>query len=116
MRQIREHPAIGETILKPVVELKKITQIVRAHHEHYDGSGYPDNLKGQEIPLGARIMAVADTYDAITSDRPYRKAASHDSRSRRSSAARGASSTPRSWSTFSRSATLSSPTRARGPL
>jgi putative nucleotidyltransferase with HDIG domain len=74
---IKEHPARGETILKPVLELKEISKVVRAHHEHYDGSGYPDRLKGREIPLGARIMAVADAYDSITSERPYRKAASH---------------------------------------
>ena len=74
---IKEHPARGESILSPVIELKDITPIVRAHHEHYDGTGYPDGLKGREIPLGARIMAVADAYDSITSERPYRKAVSH---------------------------------------
>ncbi len=72
-----KHPAIGETILKPVVELQTITKLIRHHHESYDGSGYPDRLKGQEIPLGSRIMAVADAYDAITSDRPYRPAGTH---------------------------------------
>jgi response regulator RpfG family c-di-GMP phosphodiesterase/signal transduction histidine kinase len=74
---IQEHPVRGEAILSPVVELKEIGRVVRAHHERYDGRGYPDKLKGREIPLGARIMAVADTYDSITSERPYRKAASH---------------------------------------
>jgi putative nucleotidyltransferase with HDIG domain len=74
---IKEHPVRGEAILSPVVELKEIARIVRAHHERYDGTGYPDRLKGQEIPLGARIMTIADTYDSITSERPYRKAASH---------------------------------------
>ncbi len=74
---IKEHPVRGESILRPVIELRDIAQVVRAHHEHYDGSGYPDGLKGREIPLGARIMAVADAYDSITSERPYRKAASH---------------------------------------
>lgn len=74
---IKEHPARGEAILSPVVELKEIARVVRAHHERYDGNGYPDRLKGREIPLGARIMAIADTYDSITSERPYRKAASH---------------------------------------
>jgi response regulator RpfG family c-di-GMP phosphodiesterase/signal transduction histidine kinase len=75
--QIKEHPARGESILLPVVELKEIAKTVRAHHEHYDGTGYPDRLKGREIPLGARIMSVADAYDSITSERPYRKAAAH---------------------------------------
>jgi response regulator RpfG family c-di-GMP phosphodiesterase/signal transduction histidine kinase len=74
---IKEHPARGESILSPVVELKEIARIVRSHHERYDGTGYPDKLKGREIPLGARIMALADTYDSITSERPYRKPASH---------------------------------------
>ncbi len=74
---IKEHPVRGEGILKPMVELKEISMVVRSHHEHYDGTGYPDGLKGLGIPLGARIMAVADAYDAITSERPYRKGASH---------------------------------------
>jgi len=74
---IKEHPARGEAILSPVIELKEIARVVRAHHERYDGTGYPDRLKGREIPLGARIMTIADTYDSITSERPYRKAASH---------------------------------------
>jgi response regulator RpfG family c-di-GMP phosphodiesterase/signal transduction histidine kinase len=74
---IKEHPARGESILSPVIELKEIARIVRSHHERYDGTGYPDRLKGREIPLGARIMAIADTYDSITSERPYRKPASH---------------------------------------
>ena len=77
--QIRNHPIVGATILKPVVELQQIMRLVRHHHERYDGSGYPDKLKGQEIPIGDRIMAVADTYDAITSDRPYRNAETHNS-------------------------------------
>jgi len=77
MALIRQHPAHAESILKPVVELNQISKIVRAHHERYDGTGYPDGLKGLEIPLAARIMAVADTYDAITSERPYRGAESH---------------------------------------
>jgi putative nucleotidyltransferase with HDIG domain len=75
---IKEHPERGERILEPIIELKQISQGVRAHHERYDGRGYPDGLKGQEIPLAARIMAVCDTYDAITSDRPYRKTSSHN--------------------------------------
>jgi response regulator RpfG family c-di-GMP phosphodiesterase/signal transduction histidine kinase len=74
---IKEHPVRGEAILSPVIELKEIARVVRAHHERYDGTGYPDKLKGREIPLGARIMTIADTYDSITSERPYRKASSH---------------------------------------
>ncbi len=74
---IKEHPGRGQIILEPVKELKEIGKVVRAHHEKYDGSGYPDGVKGSEIPLGSRIMGVADAYDSITSDRPYRNASSH---------------------------------------
>ncbi len=74
---IKEHPVRGENILKPVIELKDIAKVVRSHHEKHDGNGYPDGLKGREIPLGARIMSIADAYDSITSERPYRKASSH---------------------------------------
>ncbi|MHB8054231.1 MAG: HD domain-containing phosphohydrolase [Candidatus Aminicenantales bacterium] len=76
-KAIMDHPVFGEGILKPVIELAQIAKVVRSHHEKYDGSGYPDGLKGLEIPLGARIMAVADAYDAITSKRPYRGEESH---------------------------------------
>jgi len=76
-KMIKDHPVFGEGILKPVVELTQIAKVVRSHHEKYDGSGYPDGLKGLEIPLGARIMTVADAYDAITSKRPYRGEESH---------------------------------------
>ncbi len=74
---IASHSIIGERILKPVMEDETIPLMVRHHHERYDGKGYPDGLEGNHIPLGARILAVADTYDAMTSDRPYRKALSH---------------------------------------
>ncbi len=70
---IREHPVIGETIIKKINFLFDISTVVRHHHERYDGQGYPDGLKGEAIPLEARIIAIADTYDAITSDRSYRK-------------------------------------------
>jgi len=76
-KAIMDHPVFGEGILKPVVELTQIAKVVRSHHEKYDGSGYPDGLRGLEIPLGARIMTVADAYDAITSKRPYRGEESH---------------------------------------
>ncbi|KGX92005.1 chemotaxis protein CheY [Pontibacillus halophilus JSM 076056 = DSM 19796] len=73
---IQQHPAIGERILKQVqlpAELHPILPGVRHHHERYDGKGYPDQLSGEDIPIFGRIMAVADAYDAMTSDRPYRK-------------------------------------------
>jgi len=75
--RIKEHPGRGQDILKPVIELREVGNVVRSHHEKYDGGGYPDGLKGKEIPLGSRIMAIADAYDSITSERPYRNATSH---------------------------------------
>ena len=71
---ITEHSVIGERILRPVIEDEEILRIVRHHHEQFDGKGYPDGLAGEQIPPGARILAIADTFDAMTSDRPYRKA------------------------------------------
>lgn len=71
--RIVEHPVIGATILEPIVELDNVAREVRHHHEHYDGNGYPNRLKGGEIPLIARIIAVCDSFDAMTSDRPYRR-------------------------------------------
>ncbi len=73
---IKKHPVLSDRILKPVDFPFPVQPIVRHHHERYDGKGYPDNLSAMEIPLGARILAVADSYEAMTSDRPYRKALS----------------------------------------
>jgi putative two-component system response regulator len=73
---VREHPATGEKICAPLKCLRPILPLIRHHHERMDGSGYPDGLFGEEIPLKARIMQVADIYDALTSDRPYREALS----------------------------------------
>ncbi len=70
--QIRRHPEIGEHILSPIVDSVEILESVRNHHERYDGKGYPDALEKEKIPLGARILAVSDAYEAMTSDRPYR--------------------------------------------
>jgi len=72
--QMKRHCEIGEHILNPIVDDEEILMIVRHHHERYDGTGYPNRLSGEQIPLGARILAVADSYDAMTSERPYRKA------------------------------------------
>ncbi len=71
---VRLHSETGEHILTPIVGDEEILKAVRHHHERYDGNGYPDGLKGEQIPLLARIIAVADTFDAMTSERPYRKA------------------------------------------
>ncbi len=71
--QLRSHPVVGEKICLPLKQDRLIPEVIRHHHERYDGSGYPDGLAGEDIPLAARIMAVADAYDALTSDRPYRR-------------------------------------------
>jgi HD-GYP domain-containing protein (c-di-GMP phosphodiesterase class II) len=73
---IKLHPAEGAD-MTVVLDDPQLTAIVRHHHERLDGTGYPDRLSGEAIPLGARIIAVADTFDAITSTRPYRGAAPH---------------------------------------
>jgi putative nucleotidyltransferase with HDIG domain len=73
-RQMEEHSAIGEKILSKVDDYAEIARIVRHHHERVDGLGYPDGVSGEEIPLAARIISVADAYNAMTSDRPYRDA------------------------------------------
>jgi cyclic di-GMP phosphodiesterase len=76
--EMRRHPEIGYRILHGIDFLERAREIVLSHQESYDGSGYPRGLKGKEIPLGARIFAVVDTLDAMTSDRPYRKAAPYE--------------------------------------
>lgn len=69
---IREHPQNGFNILKPLEELSESLPGILHHHEHYNGRGYPAGLKGEEIPLQARLIAVADVYDAFTTERAYR--------------------------------------------
>lgn len=71
---MRQHPVAGDDILRQLTIYKDSLGVVRHHHEKYDGTGYPDGLKGDKIPLGARIVAVADSYDVMTSDRPYARA------------------------------------------
>jgi len=73
MAHIRSHPSRGYDICAPLKSLEPCLPIIRSHHERMDGEGYPDGLKGEEIPMPAKITAVADAYDAMTSDRPYRK-------------------------------------------
>ncbi len=72
--EIKKHPVIGKKILEPVKCLADKIPLIYHHHERFDGTGYPDGLAGDNIPLGARILAVADSYQAMTSTRPYRKA------------------------------------------
>lgn len=76
--EIKKHPQIGADIIRPMKFMHDIVPLVLYHHERWDGNGYPSKLKGEEIPLGARIIAVADVYQALTSDRPYRKAFSKE--------------------------------------
>src|SRR6185312_2915418 len=71
---MKKHVRYGEKLLDPLPSLSQVRDMVCYHHEMYDGSGYPEGLSGQQIPLGARIIAVADAYDTITSERIYKKA------------------------------------------
>lgn len=75
---MRRHPMIGAEIVAPIRFLSEAVEIIRHHHERFDGDGYPSGLRGSEIPLAARIFSVADSFDAMTSDRPYRGALSTD--------------------------------------
>ena len=75
---MKRHPVIGHQILSPVKFLGPVAQMVLYHQEWYNGQGYPDGLKGDAIPMGARIVAVIDAWDAMMSDRPYRKALGRD--------------------------------------
>ncbi|HPC73001.1 MAG TPA: HD domain-containing phosphohydrolase, partial [Syntrophales bacterium] len=71
---IKTHCRIGDDILAPILLFETERKIIRHHHERWDGKGYPDGLAGEQIPFFARLLAVADAFDAMTTDRPYRKA------------------------------------------
>jgi diguanylate cyclase (GGDEF)-like protein len=86
---IREHCRIGAKIVGSSPDMSRLAQVILHHHERYDGRGYPDGLLGEEIPLESRILAVADAYDAMTSDRPHRRAMPHDEALRRIQQASG---------------------------
>jgi HD-GYP domain-containing protein (c-di-GMP phosphodiesterase class II) len=73
-RLVQEHPATAERFLAPFLRDREVLAAIRGHHERFDGTGYPDGLRGRAIPLLARVLAVADCYDAMTSDRPYKPA------------------------------------------
>lgn len=72
--EIKKHPQIAADIIRPIQFMHDIIPLILYHHEHWDGKGYPAGLKGEEIPIGARIISIADVYQALTSNRPYRKA------------------------------------------
>lgn len=78
MKVMRQHPSIGDSIIQPVSFLKEIRAAVRCHHEWWNGTGYPDGLKGEKIPFIARVVSVADTWDACTTTRPYSRALPED--------------------------------------
>jgi len=82
MTSMKKHPLVGARLLAPVRCMRGAVGGVRHHHERYDGRGYPDGLQGTEIPLAARIIAVADSFDAITTHRPYRDARSPEQAAR----------------------------------
>ena len=69
---MRQHPVVGERICAPLKSFRLVLPIIRHHHERLDGSGYPDGLRGEEIPIGARVIQIADVYDALTTARPYK--------------------------------------------
>ncbi len=70
---MKTHTDLGAKILEPLQPMAQIRLMVRHHHEFYDGTGYPDRLEGEQIPYGARVIAIADAYDTITSERAYKK-------------------------------------------
>jgi putative two-component system response regulator len=76
--QVKQHAIIGADILSAMAFTGPLALIVRHHHENWDGTGYPDGLRGEAIPIGARVLAIVDCYDALTSDRPYRRSLSHE--------------------------------------
>jgi len=77
-RSMQAHPEISADIMQPIELLAEAAEIVRHHHEHCDGTGYPSRLKGEEIPIGSRVILVADAFDAMTTDRPYRRGRSKE--------------------------------------
>ena len=87
-RIVAEHPKIGQVVLEQAGALRDAATIVLHHHEWYDGRGYPHGLRGEEIPVGARIVAIADAYEAMVAGRPYRQAVSHDEALSRASSSR----------------------------
>jgi putative nucleotidyltransferase with HDIG domain len=76
--EVKQHAIIGADILSAMAFPGPLALIVRHHHENWDGSGYPDGLRGEAIPIGARVLSIVDCYDALTSDRPYRRSLTHE--------------------------------------
>ncbi len=99
---IKEHPLKGLEILKPISFLNDHLYLIKNHHERYDGKGYPDKLKGEDIPIGAQILCVADAYDAMTSSRPYRKGLPPKQAARRIYEGKGIQFSPQATESFRR--------------
>ena len=97
---MRSHPNQGARIVEPIPFMGEAVDIVRSHHERFDGGGYPRGLQGEEIPLAARIFAIADSFDAMTSDRPYRSALSTEEAVAEIRAASGTQFDPRCVAAF----------------
>ena len=91
---VREHTIRGAEILAEIAGLAHLAPVVRASHEHWDGSGYPDHLRGLRIPLGARVVGAVDAFDAMTNDRPYRRALGYPEARRRIAACAGSDFDP----------------------
>jgi putative two-component system response regulator len=98
--QIQQHPEIGARIVSQMRFAPEVAPIILGHHEYWDGSGYPQGLKGEEIPVGARIITIVDAYDAMMTDRPYRAALGIDETLKRLEAASGTQFDPRLLETF----------------
>jgi len=81
--QVKRHPDVGANIVSSLRFAPVVAPIIRSHHERWDGRGYPQGLRGEDIPFAARIVAVADAWDAMTTDRPYRPALPHEEALRR---------------------------------
>ncbi len=93
--EVKRHPQYGAEIVSPMGFAPQVGPVILGHHEHWDGSGYPNKLRGEDIPIGARIVSVVDAFDAMTTDRPYRKALSHQEAIRRLRARAGRQWDPR---------------------
>jgi diguanylate cyclase (GGDEF)-like protein len=113
---MRRHTLIGERIVASAVSLRDAAAIVRATHEHWDGGGYPDGVMGESIPLAARIIAVCDAYDAITTTRPYRLARSHEEALAELRRCSGSQFDPRVVAAFEQVMRLPPDERAASPL
>jgi HD-GYP domain-containing protein (c-di-GMP phosphodiesterase class II) len=105
------HPVIGAELIEPLSMYQAALPVVRHHHERWDGAGYPDGLAGEHIPFGARVLAVADTFDAMTSDRPYRRGTSHERALAEIEAGSGAQFDPAVVEAFVRAMRVTEPAR-----